>query len=69
MEKESNTSGLSICFILTIVLTVLKLTNTISWSWWIVLAPIWIPCVLYVALILFALLVIVAVSIIDVLHD
>jgi hypothetical protein len=28
--------------ILTIVFVTLKLTNTIDWSWWWVLAPIWI---------------------------
>ena len=31
------------CFILFIVFLVLKLTNTIAWSWWWVSAPLWIP--------------------------
>lgn len=29
--------------LLTIVFIVLKLTGVIAWSWWWVLAPIWIP--------------------------
>lgn len=29
--------------LLTIVFIVLKLTGVVAWSWWWVLAPIWIP--------------------------
>lgn len=29
--------------VLTIVFVILKLTKTIDWSWWWVLAPTWIP--------------------------
>lgn len=44
-----NTDGINIKFsgLLTTLLTVLfiglKLTNYIDWSWWLVLAPLWIP--------------------------
>lgn len=31
---------------LCILLIYLKLTNQIDWSWWWVLAPIWIPAIL-----------------------
>lgn len=29
--------------ILTLIFVVLKLVGTIAWSWWWVLAPLWIP--------------------------
>ena len=32
-----------ICWVLFIVFLVLKLTNTIDWSWWWITAPLWIP--------------------------
>lgn len=39
--------------LLTIAFIVLKLCNVITWSWWWVLSPLWIP----VVLIIFALLI------------
>lgn len=45
--KEINvTNNLGFCELLTIVFIILKLTNVIAWSWWWVLAPIWIPVVI-----------------------
>jgi hypothetical protein len=43
--KSENTSsnGLGIGGILSIIFLILKLTNNITWSWWWVTAPIWIP--------------------------
>jgi hypothetical protein len=43
--KNENTSsnGLGIGGILSIIFLILKLTNNITWSWWWVTAPIWIP--------------------------
>lgn len=38
--------------LLLIAFIVLKLTNVISWSWWWVLSPIWIPTALVVVLLL-----------------
>lgn len=35
--------GLGVCDILGIIFIVLKLVGVISWSWWWVLAPFWIP--------------------------
>ena len=47
MSRMSNnqtvTTSFPIASILTIVFVVLKLTNVISWSWWWVLSPLWIP--------------------------
>lgn len=36
------------CDALAIVFIILKLCNVISWSWWWVLSPIWIPSILMI---------------------
>lgn len=38
-------TGIGFPGLLTIAFIVLKLTNVISWSWWWVLCPLWIPFV------------------------
>lgn len=43
--------GMSFCGTLTIVFIILKLTHVIDWSWWWVLAPIWIPIVVVLGII------------------
>lgn len=45
MSSNNNSSGAGIGFLslLTIAFIVLKLTKCIAWSWWWVLAPMWIP--------------------------
>lgn len=35
--------GISLGTILFVVFLILKLTETIDWSWWWVTAPLWIP--------------------------
>lgn len=44
--------GIGFTGLLAIVFIVLKLTKVISWSWWWVLSPIWIPTALVVVLLL-----------------
>ena len=34
--------------VLTLIFITLKLTNVITWSWWWVLSPIWIPVSIFV---------------------
>ena len=47
MEQSSDkSSGISISTVLFVVFLVLKLVGVISWSWWWVTAPIWIPCII-----------------------
>lgn len=43
--KTSTTSsvGVSLFSLLTVLFIGLKLTNHIDWSWWWVLAPMWLP--------------------------
>lgn len=36
-------NGLNFSTVLFVVFLVLKLTNTIDWSWWWVTAPLWLP--------------------------
>ncbi len=40
---DTKVVGLGVCDVLGIVFIVLKLVGVISWSWWWVLAPFWIP--------------------------
>ena len=58
MSSNNNSSSAGIGFwgLLTIAFIVLRLTKTIAWTWWWVLAPIWIPAA--IAIIAFMVLVI-----------
>jgi len=51
-EQQYNVNGIGFCGILTIVFIVLKLVGTISWSWWWILSPIWIPWMIVLAILL-----------------
>jgi hypothetical protein len=50
--KVNNSGGIGFAGLLTIVFITLKLTGYIDWSWWWVLAPLWIPIVLVLLFIL-----------------
>lgn len=56
MSDSTNTSsgGIGLGGALFLVFLVLKLTDTIDWSWWWVTAPLWIPTV--IALAIFAII-------------
>ncbi len=49
-------SSCGIGFILFLVFLILKLCGVITWSWWWITAPIWIPCAL---IMIFALITII----------
>lgn len=49
--KESG--GIGFTGLLALVFITLKLCGIISWSWWWVLAPLWIPFILIVLIALF----------------
>jgi hypothetical protein len=51
--KVNNTGGIGFFGLLTLIFITLKLTNYIDWSWWWVLAPLWIPIVLIFAILTF----------------
>lgn len=40
---QQSGGGIGICGVLFIVFLVLKLCSVITWSWWWVTAPLWIP--------------------------
>ena len=58
MAKNNSNSGGGIGFagLLTIAFVVLKLTKVIAWSWWWVLAPIWISITITIFSLLFFLI-------------
>ena len=53
MDSSSSSSGVSFWSLLAVVFITLKLLEVITWSWWWVLAPIWIPAA--IAIIILAL--------------
>jgi hypothetical protein len=50
-NKDSVDISTGPAFVVFIVFLVLKLTGTISWSWWWVTAPLWGPAVAVAAII------------------
>lgn len=42
-SAETKSGGIGFLGLLTILFIGLKLTNYIDWSWWWVLAPMWLP--------------------------
>ena len=57
-NRNSSSSGIGICGVLTIVFIILKLVGVINWSWLWVLCPLWIN-------ILLTVIVLVIIAIID----
>ena len=57
MSNSSSTSssgGIGVCGLLTVLFIGLKLTHVIAWTWWWVLAPLWIPTA-FIILVLIAI--------------
>lgn len=52
-----NVVGPSFITLLTILFITLKLTGVITWSWWWVLAPLWIPFAIAAAFFFVALVI------------
>lgn len=52
---DTDTKIISLPTALFITFLVLKLTNTIDWSWWWITAPLWIPVGLVIVVVLFLL--------------
>ena len=56
MSSNTNTGGVSIFTVLTLIFVVLKLCGVINWSWWLVFLPTLIPLgILAIVLVLFGL--------------
>ncbi len=52
VNKTSIKVGSPAIVVLTIVFVILKLTGVITWSWWFVLAPLWVPVALFLLIVL-----------------
>ena len=57
MKNKTNSSGLSIGTVIQVVLIILKLTNLIDWSWYVVLIPFWISAGVLIIEIILAIIV------------
>ena len=53
-NKSTTSSGIGFSGLLVILFIVLKLTGVITWSWLWVLAPIWIPFIMVVFVLIIA---------------
>lgn len=53
-DRQRTGGGIGFCGMLAILFIGLKLAGVVSWPWWAVLAPLWVPfalvCVLIVVL-------------------
>ncbi len=56
MSSSNSSGGIGFLGALGILFIGLKLTNSISWSWWLVLLPIWGPIAVMVAFLVFLLI-------------
>ena len=56
-KTTARTSGISFMTVLFFIFLILKLTKTISWSWWLVTLPIWGGLALFLLVILIAAIV------------
>lgn len=56
-KKETKTVGLGLLDVLLVIFVVLKLLKVITWSWWLVLMPLWIGIGLLILVILYAIIV------------
>lgn len=56
-SQQLTSRGFGLGTVLFIVFLVLKLTNTIDWSWWWVTSPLWIPAGFLIIVLLIILLI------------
>lgn len=52
VNNSSSSSGVGFFGLLTVLFIALKLLGHIDWSWWWVLAPIWIPIAVLLIIVL-----------------
>lgn len=52
MSDNNTSSGIGFWGLLTIAFIVLKLTNVITWSWFWILSPIWMPAIFIIVLVI-----------------
>ena len=52
VNQQASSGGIGFAGLLTILFIGLKLTGYITWSWWLVLAPTWIPILIVLLIII-----------------
>lgn len=57
MANEVKSGGIGFTGLLTVLFIGLKLTGYISWSWWWVLGPLWIPLAVVLPLLVIAVII------------
>ena len=57
-NNVTNTGGSGFLGLLTLIFITLKLTGYIAWSWWWVLAPMWMPIAILVPVFIIVVLII-----------
>lgn len=63
-DNESHSSGLGIPGVVFLIFLVLKLAGVVSWSWWLVTAPLWVPIIAgFVIILVLAMVAVVKVAI------
>ena len=55
-DNTNNSGGIGFVGLLTLAFIVLKLCGKISWSWWLVLSPLWIIATIILSVIIIAAL-------------
>lgn len=51
-SNSSSTGGIGFFGMLGVLFIGLKLTGHIDWSWWLVLAPLYVPAIIVIAIVL-----------------
>ena len=54
MANNTSSGGIGFFGMLAILFIGLKLTNYVTWSWWWVLSPLWLPITVLLSIALFA---------------
>lgn len=49
---SSSSGGIGICGATFIIFLILKLLNKITWSWWWITAPLWLPTIIVLGVLL-----------------
>ena len=61
-EQTTSSDGIGFAGLLTILFIALKLTGVIAWSWWWVLAPLWIGAAFVIVVLIIVLIIAVIVG-------
>lgn len=57
MNSKINIDLTPIWFIFQFAFIILKLTNSVTWSWWVVLIPTWVTVIVFIILIITILII------------